>query len=108
MNLADNVGPRQPIFDEKVSKLVARFEEVAFQSMIQHLVDIGRSGSSDYLVDCFLGDSLRRGGGCLEDVDGLSEVSLSYFYNGFQTAFGGLHILVFRDSVEVLDDFFLG
>src|SRR2546425_7225080 len=108
VNLADNVGPRQPIFDEEVSKLVPRFEEVAFQSMIQHLVDIGRSGFSHYLVDGLLRDSLRHGRGCLEDVDCLSKVPLGYLYNGFQTPFGSLHILIFRDSVKVFNDFFLG
>ena len=108
MNLPDNVGPRQRIFDEEVSKLVSRFEEVAFQSMIQHLVDVGGSGSSHYLIDGLLRDPFGHGGGCLEDVDRLSEVSLGHLYDGFQPPFGGLHILIFRDSVEVFNNFFLG
>src|SRR2546422_2108312 len=108
MNLADNVGPRQPIFDEEVSKLVACFEEVAFQSMIQHLVDVGGSGSSHYLVDGLFGDPFRHGGGCLEYVDGFPKVPLGYLYNGFQAPLGGLQGLVFRYSMKIFNDLLFG
>src|SRR5205807_7932015 len=80
-------------------------EEVALQRMIQHLMDVGGSSSSHYLVDGLLRDSFRHGRGCLEDVDGFPKVSLGHFYNRFQTSLSGLQGLVFRDSVEVFDDF---
>src|SRR6266571_7252834 len=70
VNLTDNVGPRQSIFDKKGSKLVTRLEEVALQSMIQHLMDISRPRPSNYLVDRLLRDTLRHRGGRLENVDG--------------------------------------
>src|SRR5207249_10999256 len=87
---------------------VPGFEEVAFQGIVQHLMDISWPCSSYHLVDCLFGDPLGHGGGCLKYVDGLSEVALGLLNNSLQASLSGLQGLIFVDTVEGFDDLLLG